>query len=142
MPSGANDNDLRIAISLSFESFARASTSGDIDAFLNQWTPDGIFWPPDGEELNGHQAIRAWTIQLGKTANLIVEPLHVERIGDFAFVVGDFTQDVTLQGSSCTSAAVSRVFSATRATAGRCTASSHSKSERRPRDTGRALIQT
>ena len=98
MPSGASDNDLRIAISLSFESFALAWTSGDIDAFLNQWTPDGIFWPPDGEELNGPKAIRAWAIQLGRTANLTVKPLHVERIGDFTFVVGDFTQDVTLQG--------------------------------------------
>ncbi len=96
---GAQDSDLRIAISLAFESFALAWTSGDVEAFVARWTPDAIFWPPDGDELNGRAAIRAWAVQLGNTANLVVDILHVERLGDAIFVVGDFTQDVTLQGA-------------------------------------------
>ena len=82
----------------SLESFAQAWTSGDLDAFLAHWTPDAIFWPPDGAELRGRDAIREWAIQLGETANLAVELLHVERLSGMFFTVGNFTQDATLQG--------------------------------------------
>ena len=82
----------------SLESFAQAWTGGDLDAFLSHWTPDAIFWPPDGAELRGREAIREWAIQLGETANLVVELLHAERLGGMFFIVGDFPQDVTLQG--------------------------------------------
>jgi ketosteroid isomerase-like protein len=82
----------------SLESFAQAWTGGDLDAFVSHFTPDAIFWPPDGAELRGREAIREWALQLGETANLVVELLHVERLGGIFFIVGDFTQDVTLQG--------------------------------------------
>jgi ketosteroid isomerase-like protein len=81
----------------SLESFAQAWTGGDIDAFVSHWTPDAIFWPPDGAELRGREAIREWAIRLGQTANLVVELLHTE-LGGMFFIVGNFTQDVTLQG--------------------------------------------
>src|SRR5687768_12286938 len=82
----------------SLENYAQAWTGGDLDTFVSYWTPDAIFWPPDGAELCGREAIREWAIQLGETADLVVEFLHAKRLGGMVFIVGNFTQDVTLQG--------------------------------------------
>jgi ketosteroid isomerase-like protein len=93
----AQPDDLGTRLASLFESYAKDWTSGNIDAFLSHWTADAIFWPPDGAELKGRDAIRAWSLQLGDTANLIAVLLHAERLQDAIFIVGDFTQDVTLQ---------------------------------------------
>lgn len=82
-----------------FDSFAASWTSGNVDTFAAHWTEDAIFWPPSGEELNGREAIHTWAVEFGPVADLDVEMLHVETLGETIFVVGNFTQDVTLQGA-------------------------------------------
>jgi uncharacterized protein (TIGR02246 family) len=79
-----------------FHSFSETWTSGDVDAFAALWTEDAIFWPPTGEELQGRDAIRIWTAQLGETKHLAIETLRAEPFGEVIFVVGNFTQDITL----------------------------------------------
>lgn len=95
------DLQIRELVTDLFHSFAAAWTSGDVDTFSAHWTEDAIFWPPSGEELRGREAISTWTVGLGATADLDIETLHAETSGaDALFVVGHFTQDVTLQGAS------------------------------------------
>ena len=83
-----------------FDSFAAAWTSGAIDTFAAHWTEDAIYWPPSGEQLDGREAIHTWAVELGAVADLDIEVLHFEPLGEAIFVVGNFTQDVTLQGAA------------------------------------------
>lgn len=98
--SKPSDTGLSDLVSDLFDSFATAWTRGEVDTFAAHWTERATFWPPSGEELRGRDAISAWTVELGATSDLEIEVLHMETLGEAIFVVGNFTQDVTLQGAA------------------------------------------
>jgi ketosteroid isomerase-like protein len=98
-PSSGDSQDVERRFSELSRTYADAWNRADLTTFGAQWTEDAIFWPPTGEELRGRETIQAWTAKLGKTDNLVIEPLYAEPLGGATFVVGNFTQDLTLQGA-------------------------------------------
>ncbi|HEX9903458.1 MAG TPA: nuclear transport factor 2 family protein [Propylenella sp.] len=72
--------------------------SGDADRLAALFTEDAKYWTPLGDTLDGRAAIREWLATLGPTEKLSIEPLHVETVGDKIFGVGNFTQDITVEG--------------------------------------------
>lgn len=88
--------------------------------------------PPDDQIMDWvsdlfYSFAAAWTSG-GATADLETEVLHAEPLGEAIFVVGSFTQDVTLQALPFSSVAASPAFFATLGRDCRCIAWCRSRS--------------
>ena len=72
--------------------------SDDADRLAALFTEDAKYWTPLGDTLDGRAAIREWLATLGPTDKISIEPLHMEAVGDKIFGVGNFAQDITVEG--------------------------------------------
>jgi ketosteroid isomerase-like protein len=100
--AAAQDTDLDARVASFHSALSDAWESGDTPALANLFAEDAIYWTPLGDTLSGRDAIAAWLAKLGKTADLAIETLHSERIGDDVFDVGNFVQQIEVDGKPIT----------------------------------------
>jgi ketosteroid isomerase-like protein len=100
--AAAEDADLDARVSAFHATLSDTWESGDAAALAHLFTEDAIYWTPLGDTLSGRDAIAAWLAQFGPTAGLAIESLHSERIGDDVFDVGNFVQQIEVDGNPVT----------------------------------------
>jgi uncharacterized protein (TIGR02246 family) len=100
--AAAQDADLEARVSAFHATLSDTWESGDAAALANLFTEDAIYWTPLGDTLVGRDAIAAWLAKLGTTADLAIESLHTERVGDDVLNVGNFVQQIEVDGNPVT----------------------------------------
>lgn len=70
-----------------------AVNAGDVEASVNQLTPNGVFLPPGGPALKGAE-IRGWFTQMFgmfRVQGFNIQPVDVEQFGNLAIEHGNWS---------------------------------------------------
>ena len=71
-----------------------AVNGGDVEASVNQVTPDGVFLPPGAPAMNGAAAMRGWFTQvfgMFRVQGFNIQPAAVEQFGAIAIEHGNWS---------------------------------------------------
>jgi ketosteroid isomerase-like protein len=70
-----------------------AVNAGDVEASVNQFTPNGVFLPPGAPALKGAAAMRGWFTQVFerfRVQGFNIQPAAVEQFGNVAIEHGNW----------------------------------------------------
>ena len=71
-----------------------AVNGGDVEASVNQFTPDGVFLPPGAPAMKGAAAMRGWFTQvfgMFRVQGFNIQPAAVEQFGAIAIEHGNWS---------------------------------------------------
>ena len=99
----------RAAIKHGEDEWVRLTNAKDFTgAARAYWTADASLLPPNGPAVSGHDGIATWLKNFPPFSGFTLEQVTVEGRGDFAYVRGKYTLNVTMPGAAAPTADVGK----------------------------------
>lgn len=90
-PAATPEPDVNSKVMATQQQYVSAWTSGDVDALVELFTEDAVYWPASGGRIEGREEIRRHFESAPPPSAADISSAHTEEIGELVFDVGTVT---------------------------------------------------